>query len=301
MLTFETMLAEMNGASASSPSILNGIGELLKLWGKCLGNTFLHGVVWGIAGLFLGAIIGFGLYWFIQRKGGFVATWNWYRYFRWLWPVIFIVCICIGIGLGGMIYGAGRELKAQVVKDKIIDQTLYKVYAAAFWFRKSEMGTGGINGELLEQDFEKLIAELESLGRFSEGIQESVKSRIIEQARKSGVGKMKIALLEKGLDWFVQQQIDKAMKEEDYRLFIAVALGSKLPAEKLRQGRSVADSAMGQARAAAGEAISGAVNPYAALFLACGLGIPLFLFGFFRLLVHFTRKKVSPGLPPQLL
>lgn len=297
MLTIGTMLA---AAGAPAPSFLDGLGELLKLWGICLGKTLLQGVVWGIAGLFLGAIIGFALYWWIRRKDGFLAPWKWYRYFRWLWAVVFVVCICVGVGFGAMIYGGGRELKAQFLKDKIIDQTLYKVYAAAFWLRKTETGNGGASGELLEQDFEKLFAELESLGRLTEGIRESVKARILEQARKSGVGPMKIALLEKSLDWVIQEQIDKAMKDEDYRLFIAVALGSKLPAEKVREGKAVADTALARTREAAGSAISSTANPYAAMFLAGGFGIPLVLFGLFRLLVHFTRKKSPPVLPAPL-
>ena len=137
------------------------------------------------------------------------VPWGWYRYVRWIWPVLIIASLSFGMSCSLGTWGAGREMKAEMREGKLIETAVVNTYSAVMVWR-IQGADANATGSLLERDLADGLAKLKDTTGVAGDLEEKTLERILEKVDKESGGPS----YEK---WFYQKLIrmlwDEQIKE----------------------------------------------------------------------------------------
>lgn len=256
----------------------------------------------GIAGFFVGGLLGFLLWYVLRRYGWLDAPYSWYRYFKWMWAFLFPICAALGLAYAAAWLEAGHVAKGALTKDRLVERTVASVYAAvALDAAKHE-----ISGRETMAEVQQILHQADELSQvlstnFGTLLQQSFAAPEVQKA----LGLQDNAWL-KGLAASRLGQIafDQAAKSEDARLvlfaFYAIASGDKAKAEYLQNNPKagpavvLARDFLQRVNRELVSLINWLVYPQAGVALLAGFGVPLLLAALFRLVAGLARKNARP-------
>ncbi len=125
-----TAPAEQSDAARIASNFLVLMGDT---WGDValfVGSMVLWAVVWAAGMFFAGIAAGLVVWLLLRRFGLFDARWGWYRWVRWLWPVLFVLSMSIGFCYAGAWMGLGRTLRGYIVDRHMVDKVVGHLWVA---------------------------------------------------------------------------------------------------------------------------------------------------------------------------
>ena len=295
--------------AAAEPSATDQVLQLgwgaLKGFGVLVGKSVVSFVLWSILGLILGAVGGVFLWRWLRDRGWMDVPWGWYRYVRWIWPVLIIASLSLGMSCSLGTWGAGREMKAEMREGKLIETAVVNTYSAVMVWR-IQGADANATGSLLERDLADGLAKLKDTTGVAGDLEEKTLERILEKVDKESGG----SSYEK---WFYRKLIrmlwDEQIKEGLADQEIVEVLKSVLDAGETG-GESAAvnlakQKIIGGVHTVLDETVNSVVYSTIVTVIPIALGVPLLPLSIFWLVRWlWLRKHPLDGsdaeLPPEL-
>lgn len=137
LLVAPAVLGQTATAPAEQADIARIASNFLVLMGNnwtdvatFIGSMVLWAIVWAAMLFLAGLIVGLLVWLLLRRFGLFDARWEWYRWVRWLWPVLFILSTSIGFCYAGAWTGLGRTLREYIVERQMVDKVVGHLWVA---------------------------------------------------------------------------------------------------------------------------------------------------------------------------
>ncbi|HIG81049.1 MAG TPA: hypothetical protein EYQ62_05275 [Verrucomicrobiales bacterium] len=133
-------LAVVAGAvTAAEPSaasqVLTSVWDAVKGFGELALKAVYHFFLWGFLGLGLGAAAGVYLWRALRDRGWMDLPWGWYKYVRWLWPVLIVGTLSLGLGSALSVWGSGRTIKQGAREGEVFETAVVNTYSAIMVWR----------------------------------------------------------------------------------------------------------------------------------------------------------------------
>jgi hypothetical protein len=154
------------------------------------------------------------------------VPWRWYRYVRWMWPVLIMVTLSLGLGSTLATWGSGRAFKKAVREGEVIEKAVFNTYAMVMVWRLGPQKMGDRNGSaLLEQDLAKALANLKkAAGKLTEVEEKARETAITEMEDKVGGGKIRKAIYREILTFIWDEQIKSELTDNEAAEFLSDTL-----------------------------------------------------------------------------
>lgn len=261
-------------------------------WAETLafaGRLVLAIVLWSIAFLLFFGLAGLLLWRALARRGGFDATWKWYRYVRWTWPVLFVLLPAAGGSYAGGWYGGGRCLKQAVLEDRVVDRVVMHLYCAIALDRADYE----VKGQESIAAYEAILKDSEKGQRVFEQDFENAMHDLVNEDRQG----LWMYVLVKLTNGFVSRKLVDSMRGVDPRALVILFLKHPNIDEYVKENPNASPALMAlssqfaAARALVGDSIDSVVATHALIGTFAGLGIPLLLWAIFLLTRHYCKGK----------
>ena len=228
-LTIISVLVLINGGNAAESSTAQqmfGLGwDALKGFGEIITKALLHMVLWGIFGLIMGVVAGIFLWRILRDRGWMDVPWGWYKYVRWMWPVLIVATLSLGLGSTLATWGSGRTFKKASREGEVIEKAVFNTYAMVMVWRLDPKGLGVNGTALMEKDFASGLAKLkDTVGKFTEVEEQTREKAIKEMENKVGGGKMRKTVYREILSFIWDQQIKSEITNNEAAEFLSDAL-----------------------------------------------------------------------------
>ena len=228
-LTIISILVLINGGNAAESSTaqqLLGLGwDALKGFGEIITKALLHMVLWGVFGFILGIVSGVFLWRVLRDRGWMDVPWGWYKYVRWMWPVLIVATLSLGLGSTLAIWGSGRAFKKASREGEVIEKAVFNTYAMVMVWRLDPKGSDVNGTALMEKDLASGLAKLkDAAGKFTEVEEQTREKAIKEMENKVGGGKMKKTVYREILSFIWDQQIKSELTSNEAAEFLSDAL-----------------------------------------------------------------------------
>ncbi len=220
------LINAVNAAESSTAQQILGLGwDALKGFGQIITKALLHMILWGIFGFILGIVGGVFLWRALRDCGWMDVPWRWYKYVRWMWPVLIVATLSLGLGSTLATWGSGRAFKKASRKGEVIEKAVFNTYAMVMVWRLDPKGSD-INGTaLMEKDLANGLAKLkEAAGKFTEVEEQARETAMKEMEDKVGGGKMRKTIYREILTFIWDQQIKSELTSNEAAEFLSDAL-----------------------------------------------------------------------------
>jgi len=300
-------VSSLVAAESSVATQTSGLGwDSLKGFGILITNTIVSFIVWSVLGLILGGFGGLYLWRLLRDKGWLDVSWGWYRYVRWIWPVLIVASLSLGMSCSVGTWGAGRKIKKEMREGQLIEAAVVSTYSAIMVWRNKGEGADSNGTSLIKHDVTGAIAKLKSAVGKAKEVEDDTREKLYEEIDKKAGGSWY-------KKWFFRRMIeflwDQQLKDEITDSEAADLISGTLDAEKKGGEGAVAKLVIGKIMAGVHLAFDESVNSvvYPTILTAIGLGVgvpllPLCLFWFIRWL--WLRKhpegKITSEEPPLL-
>lgn len=108
----------------------------------CAKSVILHAVGWSVAGGILGLVIAVFGYWWLKKQGWLDVPWRGWRFFRWLWCVLFIASLSGGLSYAGFWHGGARNARYWIEERHLLDGLVLNFHAAIMLDSVNYQATG---------------------------------------------------------------------------------------------------------------------------------------------------------------
>jgi hypothetical protein len=260
-------------------------------------DLLLACLLWTLGGLFLGALGGFLLWYYIRRRKGFDAPWGWYRWVRWAWFAVFVLPLTLGLAYAGLFFGAGRCLNHYIHDVRVLDQAAAQLLCAVI-LDKAEYEA---RGDETAQQYAKVLGDAPQLAPLVQADVEiaaqELRSKIAPGPLTGGVFDLLAPLVLDGMP--------KEIYGVDPRMLVVVFVSHPNLDAYLNENpqASPALAALAvhfkHARDQAGRVVFALVMPNALLGLGVGLAVPLGAWGIFCLVVFLCRPRERATVGPR--
>ena len=215
-----------NAAESSTAQQMFGLGwDGLKGFGEIITKALLHMVLWGVFGLIMGVVAGIFLWRILRDRGWMDVSWGWYKYVRWMWPVLIVATLSLGLGSTLATWGSGRAFKKASREGEVIEKALFNTYAMVMVWRLDPKGSDVNGTALMEKDLASGLAKLkDAAGKFTEFEEQTREKAIKEMENKVGGGKMRKTVYREILSFIWDQQIKSEITSNEAAEFLSDAL-----------------------------------------------------------------------------
>ena len=257
----------------------------------------LWSVMMALVFFLAGGIAGYILYRVLRRWKLLDAEFRWYRYVRWLWPVLFVTSMAAGSAYGGGWVGVGRVVKKQIREEHLVEKVAVNLLVA-FCLDSIESELDGTE-DIAE--LEAALCQSSDLGDMMKGDLEDLMVTTIEEEGELGFVERVVARRA------VREIIESDLKEKlgglnPGILVIFFAEGENL--EKYGKKYPKANLALAalsdcckRVREAVCGAVSGMVLGNLAAGLLVGAGVPLAAMALWLLATWAYRRCARPAGP----
>jgi len=227
LFLFLLLIGTLNAAESSTGEQLLDLGwGAIKGFGSVISKALLHMVLWGIFGFVLGLVGGIFMWRALRDCGWMDVPWNWYKYVRWMWPVLIVSTLSLGLGSTLSTWGAGRAFKHQTREGKVIEKAVFNTYAMVMIWRLGPEKVGDSNGSaLLEQDLALAVSKLKKASDKLTGVEDKVRDKAVEEMEeKVGGGFIQKKIYLWIFDFIWDQQIKSELTNNEAVEFLSDTL-----------------------------------------------------------------------------
>ncbi len=227
LFLFLLLIGTLNAAESSTGEQLLDLGwGAIKGFGSVISKALLHMVLWGIFGFVLGLVGGIFMWRVLRDRGWIDVPWNWYKYVRWMWPVLIVSTLSLGLGSTLSTWGAGRAFKNQTREGEVIEKAVFNTYAMVMIWRLGPEKVGDSNGSaLLEQDLALAVSKLKKASDKLTGAEDKVRDKAVEEMEeKVGGGFIQKRIYLWIFDFIWDQQIKSELTNNEAVEFLSDTL-----------------------------------------------------------------------------
>jgi hypothetical protein len=295
--------------AAAEPSATDRVLKLgwgaLKGFGVLIGKSLISFILWSILGLISGAMGGVFLWRWLRDRGWLEVPWGWYRYVRWIWPVLIVASLSLGLSCSLGTWGAGRKMKAGMREGKLIETAVVNAYSAVMVWR-IQGADDNATSSLLERDLAEGLAKLKDTTGVAGDFEDKTLKLILEKIdQESGGAWYEKWFYRKMLEVLWDQQIKEGLADQE----IVEVVKSTLEAGKA-SGESAA-VVLAKQKIIAGvhvvldETVNSVVYSTFLTVIPIAMGVPLLPLSIFWLVRWLWLRKHPPDssdsdLPPVL-
>jgi hypothetical protein len=291
----------VGAAEATTPAPVSqalGLGwDAAKALGEVIGKGLSGMIIWSLVGFVVGGVGGFFAWRTLRDRGWLDVSWGWYKYVRWMWPVL--MTLTLALGLSSMLgsWGASRAVKQGMRQGEVIETAVFNTYAMVMVWRVDPK-QGDVNGSgLLEQDLASAVAKLRDAdGQAQELEKESHEQLLAKMEEQAGGGLVRKWFFGKMLD-LVFDQVKEDLSGQDAVEFLSATLEVDRTGGETQAVQFVRKKIMAAVFLAVDETVNAVVYPFilSVILLILGvLGLPLGLFW----LARWWWLKKNPETPP---
>ena len=243
-----------------------------------VGKALFHLILWSIIGAILGGVGGF-FFWRAMRDHGWLdISWGWYRFVRWMWPVLIVGTLSLGLSSVIGSWATGRAIKQGVRQGEVIETAVFNTYAMVMVWRVDSQNGDANGSALLEQDLAKAVAQLrETDAQATELEQESRAKLKAEIEQKTGGSRLGKWLMGKLLD-LLFDQVKEDLSGQDAVEFLSATLDADQTGGEEQAIQFIRKKIMSAVYLAIDETVNSVVYPFIVSVLVMVLivlGVPL--------------------------
>ena len=178
-------------AAVGAEVSLVGLGwDAVKGFGVLVGQAVVSFVLWSVLGLILGAVAGVFLWRWLRGRGWLDVDWGWYKYFRWIWPVLIVGCLSLGMSCSVGTWGAGRKVKVGMREGKVVETAVVNTYSMVMVWRLKGANAADANGSeaLLDRDLAAGLDRLKSASGVADGVEDGARELILKKIDEQSGG-----------------------------------------------------------------------------------------------------------------
>ena len=124
----------------------------------------------------------------LRDRGWMDVPWNWYKYVRWMWPVLIVGTLSFGLSSALSTWGAGRAFKKEVREGEVIEKAVFNTYAMVMVWRLGPEKVGDKNGSaLMEQDLALAVSKLKEASDKVTGAEDKAREKALEEMFYFGI------------------------------------------------------------------------------------------------------------------
>ena len=292
--------------AAAEPSATDRVLKLgwdaLKGFGVLIGESVVSFILWSILGLILGAAGGVFLWRWLRDRGWMDVPWGWYRYVRWIWPVLIVASLSLGMSCSLGTWGAGRKMKAEMREGKLIETAVVNTYSAVMVWRIQDADANA-TGSLLEQDLADGLAKLKDTTGFAGDLEEKTFERILGKIDKeSGGSGYEKWFYRKMIRMIWDEQIKEGLADQKIVEVVKSVLDEGETSGESAAVNSAKQKSIGDVHTVLDETVNSVV--YSTLFtvISFAIGVPLVPLSIFWLVRWlWLRKHPADGPDSELL
>ena len=146
--------------SSTASQALTSVWDAVKGFGELVRKAVYHFFLWGFLGLGLGAAAGVYLWRALRDRGWMDLPWGWYKYVRWLWPVLMVGTLSLGLGSALSVWGSGRTIKKGAREGEVFEKAVVNTYSAIMVWRLKGTGEDTNGTSLLDRDLAQAVSKL---------------------------------------------------------------------------------------------------------------------------------------------
>ncbi len=186
-------LAVVAGAvTAAEPSAasqaLTSVWDAVKGFGELALKAVYHFFLWGFLGLGLGAAAGVYLWRALRDRGWMDLPWGWYKYVRWLWPVLIVGTLSLGLGSALSVWGSGRTIKQGAREGEVFETAVVNTYSAIMVWRLKGTVEDTNGTSLLDRDLAQAVSKLRKATGQAKTYERDTRKRALEEVDKRASG-----------------------------------------------------------------------------------------------------------------
>lgn len=295
IVIFLSVACMLGAAESSAGTKLMDLGlDTLKGFGSLITKTIFSFFIWSILGLILGTVGGVFLWRWLRDKGWLDVPWGWYKYVRWIWPVLIVGSLSLGMSCSIGTWGAGNKIKKEIRKGKMVETAVVNTYSAIMVWRIKEDGTDSNGTSLLERDVTEAIAQLKSAAGKAKEVEDETREKLYDEIDKKVDG----SWYQK---WFFRKIIsilwDQQLKDQITGSEAAELVRDTLETEEKGGEGAAVKSVISKIMAGVYKAFDESVNSvvYPTVFTAMGfaVGVPLLPLCVFWLIRWLCLRKMT--------
>ena len=305
-LAFGHMAGAAEAPTPTPVSQALGLGwDATKALGEVVGNGLVYLIVWSLVGFVVGGAGGFFAWRSLRDRGWLDLSWGWYKYVRWMWPVLLVLTLSLGLSsiLGS--WGAGRAVKQGMRQGEVIETAVFNTYSMVMVWRVDPKLGDNNGSELLEQDLALAVAKLRATGGQAQELKkESRQELLAKMEEQAGGGLVRKWFFGRVLD-LVFNQVKEDLSGQDAVEFLSATLDVDRKDGEREAVQFVRKRIMATVYLAVDETVNSVVYPFilsVILLILGGLGLPLGLFWLARWLWNKKHPEtpVDSGDPPEM-
>ena len=267
----------LEAAESSATSQVMELGwDSLKGFGILITKSIFSFILWSVLGLILGAVGGVSLWRWLRNKGWLDVPWGWYKYVRWIWPVLIVASLSLGMSCSIGTWGAGRKIKKEMREGQLIEVAVVNTYSAIMVWRIKGNGADTNGTSLLERDVTEAIAKLKMAAGKAEETEDETREKLYQEIDKRSGGS-------RHEKWFFRKIIsilwDQQLKDQITGSEAAELVRDTLETEEKGGEGAAVKSVISKIMAGVYKAFDESVNSvvYPTIFTAMGfaVGVPL--------------------------
>ena len=295
----------LEAAESSSATQALGLGwASLKGFGSLITQTIFSFFIWSVFGLVLGAIGGVYLWRWLRDRGWMDVPWGWYKYVRWIWPVLIVGSLSLGMSCSIGTWGAGRKTKKEMREGKLVEKAVANTYSAIMVWRLKGDDSNGTS--LLERDVTGAIAQLKSAVGKAKEVEDDTREKLYDEIdEKVGGSWYQKWFFRKIIEFIWEQQLKDEITGSEAAELVRGTLNTEEKGGEGAAVKLVIGKIMTGVYLAFDESVNSVVYPTILTAIGFGIGVPLLplcLFWFIRWL--WLRKhpmeKIDSREPPLL-
>jgi len=234
----------------------------IKGFGSVISKALLHMLLWGIFGFVLGVVGGVFMWRALRDRGWMDAPWRWYKYVRWMWPVLIVGTLSFGLSSALSTWGAGRAFKKEVREGEVIEKAVFNTYAMVMVWRLGPEKVGDKNGSaLLEQDLALAVSKLKETSDKVTGAEDKARKKALEEMDKIGGGYVQKRIYSEILNFVWDQQVKSELTDNEAVEFLSDTLKAEKADGAEAAVKAVRQKIMSGVYLAVDEGVNSAVYP----------------------------------------
>jgi hypothetical protein len=174
--------------SSTASQALTSVWDAVKGFGELALKAVYHFFLWGFLGLGLGAAAGVYLWRVLRDRGWMDLSWGWYKYVRWLWPVLMVGTLSLGLGSALSVWGSGRTIKKGAREGEVFEKAVVNTYSAIMVWRLKGAGEDTNGTSLLDRDLTQAVSKLRNATGQAKTYEHDTRKRALEELDKRASG-----------------------------------------------------------------------------------------------------------------
>ena len=266
--------------------------DTMKEFGGVFGKTVFHLIMWSLLGLVLGGIGGWFLWKTLRDRGWMEVSWGWYRYVRWIWPVLIVLTVSLSLASSAGTWGSGWAFKKSVREGQVIETVVFKTYAMVMVWRLGPQGEDANESAFLERDLGAALEKLkQTTAQTEEQEAQSRETALAEMEERMGESRMHKWFYRKMIEYLWDEQVKSELTGSEMGEFLETTLSADAEDGKVAAVQYIRGQIMRGVHRMVDETVNSLVYPTVFTIILTALAMLSFPLGTFWLARWWWLKK----------